>query len=264
LNKIFKTSFFESLIIIRIEPQVYIGSSDKRRMEKIVSKGILGSFKLEEMSEVLSAILGKLSEDKPVYLINPNKLLTATKGDYEKFIKEMLADKQKVGDFSAKERMVDLIQRVSSYYEQVKAERLTKSKKEKEELTKQVQELGKRLEELEVAQDKISGLNNNKIIIDGERNNDSNVNQMLINKDWAEDIPTFRAAENEILDEWIYVVEKIAANSNVKVDKLVSVIPLHLKDRALRCYRIWERENNDKSWDSLKDRFSSLFSSRDS
>jgi len=223
-------------------------------MEIVISRKLLESLKLEDLNDILSGLMEKLSSGKPVFLLadpaNPNKLLSTSKAEYDKFIKEAVVDKQKLGEVTARDRMVDLIQRISNYYEQTKQEKLTNLEKQQVVLNKRVQEL---LAEKE--SDHSREPTNTSV---------SGTNQIMIKSDWVRDIPVFRASENDILDEWIYVVEKLATKNKVSYDALVEEVTPYLKDRALRCYRIWEKESYDKSWESLKGKFNSLYNSRDS
>ncbi|CAF0943311.1 unnamed protein product [Brachionus calyciflorus] len=80
------------------------------------------------MNDILNGLLEKLSGDKPFYLLpdqsSQNKLLSSSKAEYYKFIKDTVFDKIKIEESSATERMVDLIERVSAYYEQKKKENI--------------------------------------------------------------------------------------------------------------------------------------------
>ncbi|CAF0885229.1 unnamed protein product [Brachionus calyciflorus] len=141
-------------------------------MEIVISRKLLESLKLEDLNDILSGLMEKLSSDKPVFLLadpaNPNKLLSTSKAEYDKFIKKAVVDKQKL----------DTVPNVSG------------------------------------------------------------TNKIMKKSDWVRDIPVFRASENDILDEWIYVVEKLTTKNKVSYDALVEEATPYLKDRALRCYRI--------------------------
>ncbi|CAF0805253.1 unnamed protein product [Brachionus calyciflorus] len=67
--------------------------------------------------------------------------LPSEKPEYDKFIKEAVVDKQKLGAVTARDRIVDLIQRISNYYKQTKQEKLNKMEKQQDVLNKRVQEL---------------------------------------------------------------------------------------------------------------------------
>ncbi|CAF0799564.1 unnamed protein product [Brachionus calyciflorus] len=168
---------------------------------------------------------GKIVSCKPVFLltdpVNPNKLLSTSKVEYDKLIKEAVTNKLKFGDSSAKASM---------------------------ELLEEKKESGPSREPTNT----------------GTVPNVSGTNQIMIKSDWVRDIPVFRSSENDILDEWFYVVEKLATKNKVSYDALVEEVTPYLKNRALGCYRIWEKESYDKSWESLKGKFNSLYNSRDS
>ncbi|CAF0745365.1 unnamed protein product [Brachionus calyciflorus] len=159
-------------------------------------------YDLESKSEVESSDESEIIDTLFLFedQANPNKLLSTSKAEYDKFIKEAVVDKQKLVEVTAMDRMVDLIQRISNYYEK------TAERKESDPSREPT----------------------NTCTLP----NFSGTNQIMIKGHLVRDIPNFRASENDILDEWIYVVEKPATINKVTYDAVVEEVTPYLKERA--------------------------------
>ncbi|CAF0753572.1 unnamed protein product [Brachionus calyciflorus] len=114
-------------------------------MEIVISRKLLESLKLEDLNDILSVIVD-----------------LKTKAEYDKFIKEAVVDKKKLGEVTAMDRMVDLIQRISNYYELTKQEKINKMEKQ---------------------QDVFREPSNTSTV-----RNASGTNQIMIESDWIRDI----------------------------------------------------------------------------
>ncbi|CAF0725143.1 unnamed protein product [Brachionus calyciflorus] len=234
------------------------------KIEVTVTKEILEGLKLEELNMILRGLIEKISREKPMYLLadntSPNKLIQVSKEEFEKFIKEAVEDKIKINDLTPKDRMVTLIMRLSGYNDQIREDQMKTLAKENDKLSQQVDVLAA---EFEKARREVK-VRNETITVNESTENKIGSNQIMLKNDWVTSIPIFKASEKEVLDEWIYIIEKLAKKNNVKLDDLVDEVAPFLKERALRSYRLWEKDSPDRSWESLKKKFYGLYNSRDS
>ena len=99
---------------------------------------ILKEFTLDEMHAILLDLLKKLDPNKPVYYFaDPNIATTVqptTKEAFETFINDAVIKKKKIGDTYPKDRMVDLIYRISGGVETIRDERVNNMKTQIENL----------------------------------------------------------------------------------------------------------------------------------
>jgi hypothetical protein len=225
---------------------------------------LMHALSLESLKSILEELLEKLEPLKPgFFLADPDsitKLTPVSKEVYDAFIYDAVVGRKTVNEINPKDRMIDLIRRVSLGMDQILED-------QKKKFQTKINTLTSEIESLKIAspasRSASSGRSNAVAKMDNATDVSNDSNRLIVKSDWVKQIPVFKASEKDCIDEWIYIVEKLATKNKVKLDDLVDEVTPYLKDRALRFYRQWECENDVHSWSSLKKCFQELYNTRD-
>ena len=112
------------------------------KVEVPVPMSIMKELNLEIMHAMLIDLLKKVDPNKQVfYLADPNNkhvIQPTSKELFDTFINDTVVEKKKIGEVSAKDRMIDLIYRISGCLDQARNENITKMKSQIDSLTSPV------------------------------------------------------------------------------------------------------------------------------